>query len=208
LPDPIVVLGKVAERLDDDRVMRLLKLILKANGKRGVPQGGVISPLLSNIYLTEVDKMLERAKEVTRCGKYTYLEYARFADDLVILVDGFRKWGWLGRAAYKRLLEELHKLEVQINPAKTRLVDLARGETFSFLAFDFRRAKTRRGKWGVRFTPRQKARTALLRAILGTWLTRLTEHFVFCARFGRWRKSKRPTVSQFPLKATPAPGPV
>jgi RNA-directed DNA polymerase len=41
----------------------------------------VISPLLSNLYLTEVDRMLERAKEVTRFGKYTALEYARFADD-------------------------------------------------------------------------------------------------------------------------------
>ena len=82
-----IVLKKVAERVKDGEVMRLLKLILKANGKRGVPQGGVISPLLSNIYLNEVDKMLERAKEVTRCGRYTYIEYARFADDLVILVD-------------------------------------------------------------------------------------------------------------------------
>jgi RNA-directed DNA polymerase len=151
--------------VDDDQVIRLLKLILKANGGRGVPQGGVISPLLSNIYLTGVDKMLERAKEVTRCGKYTYLEYARFADDLVILVDGFRKWDWLGKAAYKRLLEELDKLEVQINPEKTRMMDLARDETFSFLGFDFRRAKTRRGKWGVRITPRRKARTALLRKL-------------------------------------------
>ncbi len=43
--------------------------------------GGVISPLLSNIYLTEVDAMLERAKEVTRNGRYTYVEYARYADD-------------------------------------------------------------------------------------------------------------------------------
>lgn len=160
-----ILLRKVAERVDDDQVMRLLKLILKASGKRGVPQGGVISPLLSNIYLTEVDKMLERAKEVTRCGEYTYLEYARFADDLVILVDGFRKWNWLSKAAYKRLLEELDKLDVQINPDKTRMVDLARDETFSFLGFDFRRAKTRRGKWGVRITPRQKARTALLRKL-------------------------------------------
>ena len=160
-----ILLRKVAERVDDDKVMRLVKLILKANGERGVPQGGVISPLLSNIYLTDVDKMLERAKEVTRCGQYTYLEYARFADDLVILVDGFRKWDWLGKAAYKRLVEELHELEVQINPDKTRMVDLARDETFSFLGFDFRIAKTRRGRRGVRFRPRQKARTALLRKL-------------------------------------------
>jgi hypothetical protein len=41
----------------------------------------VISPLLSNLYLNEVDKMLERAKETTRNGKYTYVEYARYADD-------------------------------------------------------------------------------------------------------------------------------
>src|SRR5678815_4645968 len=45
-----------------------------------VPQGGVISPVLSNLYLNEVDRMLERAKESTRCGKYTFIEYARFAD--------------------------------------------------------------------------------------------------------------------------------
>lgn len=82
-----IVLEKVAKRVNDDDVMHLLKMMLKASGKQGVPQGGVISPLLSNLYLTEVDRMLERAKEVTRYGRWTAVEYARFADDLVILVD-------------------------------------------------------------------------------------------------------------------------
>src|SRR6202050_2336818 len=80
-----LLLGKVAQRVSDVEVLRLLKLMLKATGKRGVPQGGVISPTLSNLYLNEVDKMLERAKESTRCGQYTYVEYARYADDLVVL---------------------------------------------------------------------------------------------------------------------------
>ena len=160
-----ILLKKVAERVNDDKVMRLLKLILKAGGKRGVPQGGVISPLLSNIYLNEVDKMLERAKEVTRCGRFTYIEYARFADDLVILVDGFRKWEWLLKAAYKRLVQEFEKLDVQMNQEKTRVVDLTRDETFSFLGFDYRRVRTRRGVWGVRITPKTEKRTALLREL-------------------------------------------
>ena len=160
-----LLLGKVAHRVDDGQVMRLLKLILKASGSRGVPQGGVISPLLSNLYLNEVDKMLERAKAVTRRGRYTYIEYARYADDLVILVDGYRQWGKLAQAAYQRLLEELAKLDVQLNLEKTRWVDLAKGESFGFLGFDFRRTKTLRGVWGVRYVPKMKARTALLRKL-------------------------------------------
>jgi RNA-directed DNA polymerase len=160
-----ILLRKVAERVQDDQVMRLLKLLLKVGGKKGVPQGGVISPLLSNIYLNEVDKMLERAKEVTRRGKYTYIEYARFADDVVVLVDGLRKWEWLLKAVYKRLVEEFEKLDIQMNHEKTRIVDLTRDEVFSFLGFDYRRVKTRRGVCGVRVTPRMKARTALLREL-------------------------------------------
>ena len=112
--------------------MHLLKIMLKANGRCGVPQGGVISPLLSNLYLTEVDRMLERAKEVTRSGKYTYIEYARFADDLVILIDAYPQHDWLLPAVEKRLREELAALQVEINEEKSRIVDFGRGESFGF----------------------------------------------------------------------------
>jgi RNA-directed DNA polymerase len=65
-----LLLEKVALRVHDDDVMRLLKMILKATGKKGVPQGEVISPLLSNLYLTEVDRMLEKAIQTTRRERY------------------------------------------------------------------------------------------------------------------------------------------
>ncbi|MHC4706364.1 MAG: group II intron reverse transcriptase/maturase [Planctomycetota bacterium] len=157
-----LLLAKVAKRVNDDKVMRLIKLILKAGGKRGVPQGGVISPLLSNLYLNEVDMVLERAKEVTRRGRYTYIEYARFADDIVVLIDGYRRWEWLVEAVYRRLREELANIDVHINVEKTRLVDLGRGESFGFLGFDYRRSQNLGGKLGVAVTPQMKARTALL----------------------------------------------
>ena len=156
-----LLLRKIAQRVSDAKILKLVKEMLKAAGKRGVPQGGVISPLLSNLYLNEVDKMLEKAKEVTRNGKYTYIEYARFADDLVILVDGYRRWEWLLKGAYHRLIEEFDKLDVQLNKEKSRIVDLAKGESFGFLGFEFRQVHTRQGKLGVRIAPTSKARTAL-----------------------------------------------
>jgi RNA-directed DNA polymerase len=159
------LLAKVARRVDDADVMRLLKIMLKANGQRGVPQGGVISPLLSNLYLTEVDGMLERAKETTRVGKYTYIEYARFADDLVILIDAYPRHDWLMAAVEKRLREELADLQVEINEEKSRIVDLGRGGSFGFLGFDFRRIRSRRGAWRANYTPQLKRRTALQRKL-------------------------------------------
>jgi RNA-directed DNA polymerase len=159
------LLAKVAARVDDADVLRLLKMILKASGKKGVPQGGVISPLLSNLYLNEVDRMLERAKEVTRRGKYTYVTYARYADDLVILVDAFPQHDWLLKAVAKRLREELAKLGVEVNEEKSRVVDLAKGESFGFLGFEFRRIRSLGGVWRAQYAPKLKKRTALLQKL-------------------------------------------
>ena len=157
-----IVLEKVARRVNDEAVLWLLRLLLNASGKQGVPQGGVISPLLSNLYLTEVDRMLERAKAVTRQERWTAVEYARFADDLVILVDGHPRQQWLRQAVEQRLREELAKLQVEVNEDKSRKVDLQRGECFGFLGFEFRRILSRRGRWMPLLLPKGKKRTALL----------------------------------------------
>jgi len=157
-----IVLEKVAERINDVRVMQLLKLILKASGKRGVPQGGVISPLLSNLYLNDVDKMLEQAKTVTRYRQWAVVEYARFADDMVVLVSAHPNQRWLRGAVEKRLREELGKLEVEVNEDKTYRAELSRGESFGFLGFEFRRVRSRSGRWMPLYLPQTKKRTALL----------------------------------------------
>ena len=156
-----LLLAKVARRVQDDAVMYLLKMMLKATGEKGVPQGGVISPLLSNLYLTEVDRMLEQAIATTRRGQYTHVQYARFADDLVILIDSHPRHDWLVKAVDRRLREELGKLRVEINEEKSRMVDLSKGEKFSFLGFEFRRILSRNQKWRPHFAPKLKKRTAL-----------------------------------------------
>jgi len=108
--------------------------------------------------------MLERMKRETSRSGFTYIEYARYADDLVVLVDGYGgKWERLLKETYRKLLEELARIAVKVNTEKTRLVDMMKRETFSFLGFDFRRMKAKSGKWTVWTTPRVKARTKLLR---------------------------------------------
>jgi len=156
-----LLLEKVARRVQDGAVMGLLKMILKATGEKGVPQGGVISPVLSNLYLTEVDRMLEKAIATTRYGKYTSVQYARFADDLVILIDSHRRHDWLVRAVERRLREEVAKLRVEINEDKSRMVDLAKGGSFTFLGFEYRRILSRNGVWRPYYAPKLKKRTAL-----------------------------------------------
>jgi RNA-directed DNA polymerase len=156
-----LLLEKVARRVQDDEVMHLLKMMLEVTGEKGVPQGGVISPLLSNLYLTEVDRMLEKAISTTRQGQYTYVQYARFADDLVILIDSHPRHDWLVKAVERRLREELAKLRVEINEDKSRMVDLAKGGSFTFLGFEYRRIRSRKRVWRPYYAPKLKKRTAL-----------------------------------------------
>jgi RNA-directed DNA polymerase len=156
------LLAKVARRIQDATLTRLLKQMLKSTGKKGVPQGGVISPLLSNLYLNEVDQVLEKATAITRFGQYTRVQYARFADDMVLLIDSHPRQDWLVKAVARRVREELVKLKVEINEEKSRMVDLSKGESFCFLGFEFRLIRSRFGKWWPQYVPRLKKRTALL----------------------------------------------
>lgn len=160
-----LLLAKVARRVQDGEVLHLLKLILKASGRRGVPQGGVASPLLANIYLNEVDRMLERAQEVTRVGPWAVMTYARYADDLVVLITSHPRQDWLVGAVDKRLGEEFAKLGIEVNREKSRVVDLTRGESFGFLGFEFRRVRSLAGKWRPQYTPKRAKQTEVLRKV-------------------------------------------
>jgi len=159
------LLRMVAKRVSDPAVLRLLKLLLRATGRRGLPQGGPLSPLLSNIYLTPVDGMLERARKTTRHGPFWCVAYARWADDLVILVDADRRQDWLLRAVCRRVREELAKLGIPVNEEKSRVVDLERGDTFTFLGFEFRRVRSSHGAWRPQYTPTRHKRTELLQKL-------------------------------------------
>ena len=160
-----LLLEQVGRRVQDAEVMYLLRLILKANGAKGVPQGGVISPLLSNLYLNGVDEMMEKAREVTRRKGYYNLDYIRSADDMVILVHGHpSEDGWL-KTVQRRLKEELNKLQVQMNQEKTKVVNLKEGGCFSFLGFDIRLNRNREGKTYVSKTPRMKKRKEIGRKV-------------------------------------------
>ena len=165
-----IALAKIAQRVQDADVLRLVKLILKASGKFGLPQGNPLSPLISNLYLNCIDEMLEKGKRVTQTNGYENFEYVRFADDLVILINEKPRNAWLVPAIIKRLREELTKLGLTINEQKTKIVDFKDPkQSFPFLGFDYRYRKTRQGKDGILRTPRRQARIKLQQKIKATF---------------------------------------
>jgi group II intron reverse transcriptase/maturase len=157
-----VLLQKIARRVQDPDVLRLVKLVIKAAGKIGVPQGGPFSPLAANIYLTDVDWYFDAIRVKTAQDGYEAVNYHRFADDIVITVSGHHtKKGW-APLARKRLLEQLEPLGVKLNEEKTKIVDVLKGEAFGYLGFDIRRVLNRKGSGHfILLTPKKKARQAM-----------------------------------------------
>jgi len=157
-----VLLDKIAKRIQDPRVLHLVKQIIKVGGKVGVPQGGPFSPLAANIYLNEVDWFFDAIRRKTAQGSYEAVNYHRFADDIVVTVSGHHtKRGWAQRAL-QRLQEQFALISVELNREKTKVVNTLNGEAFGFLGFDLRRVRKRKGEgYFVLMTPKKKARKAI-----------------------------------------------
>jgi RNA-directed DNA polymerase len=157
-----VLLEKIARRVQDPYVLWLVKQILKAGGKIGVPQGGPFSPLAANIYLNDVDWAFDEIREKTKQGPYEAVNYHGFADDMVITVSGHHtKRGWAERAQ-QRLGQQLAPLGVELNAERTKVVNTLKGEAFGVLGFDIRRVRNRQKQRDyILMTPKKKARFAI-----------------------------------------------
>ena len=128
------LLTLMAQRVADGRVLRLIRTMLKAGSygkgqlfpsERGTPQGGVVSPLLSNILLTPFDREM----------RHKGYQLTRFADDWVVTCTSATE----ARAAIAAALRILSVLGVQLHPQKTRVVHVRRG--FEFLGYLIRRGR-------------------------------------------------------------------
>jgi RNA-directed DNA polymerase len=134
-----------------------------------------IGPLWANVFLDDVDRMLERAQSSTQQGIYEVVRYTRFADDLLVLVSSHPSASHWAPMVERRLREELGKLDLTINEEKSRIVDFGAGESFDFLGYTFRWTDSEKtpGKKVVLARPRKKKRTEFLQALKVTMCKRL-----------------------------------
>jgi group II intron reverse transcriptase/maturase len=177
----------VSQRIGDGVILRLLSKWLHAGvveggqlhyGEAGTPQGGVVSPLLSNIYLHEVfDRWFAEVVQERMEGRVFAV---RYADDLVI---GFTHRGDAQRV-YRVIFQRFEKYGLKLHPEKTRLVAFGRPdrkgtdgqpteqpEVFDFLGFTHYWGKARKGYWVIK---RKTAAKRLRRSIraAGDWCRR------------------------------------
>lgn len=159
----------VRKRIKDEKILDLIWDFLRAGimeeGKLrhsvlGTPQGGIVSPLLANIYLHELDKYMERytalprwEREKRKRWRLANFLYIRYADDFVVLCDGTREQvEALRQELYEFLKAEL-KLELSIE--KTKVTHVSEG--FVFLGYQIDRGITGSGKWAPRIRIPAKA---------------------------------------------------
>jgi RNA-directed DNA polymerase len=137
------LLARVADKVSDGRVLQLVKAYLRQGvleeGKywtpeQGTPQGGVISPLLSNIYLDPLDHRMAALR----------VEMVRYADDFVLLCQTESQ----AQAALMEVQRWTAEAELTLHPEKTRIVDASQRGGFDFLGYHFERGM----KW-----PREKS---------------------------------------------------
>ena len=183
------MLAKVARRVEDGKVLAMVKQFLKCTGDRGVPQGSPLSPLLANLALNGLDHMLDRGSG--------FLTYARYLDDMVVLTPNSAKGRVWADRALERIRWEAEAIGVSLNTEKTRIVTMTdERAVFAFLGFEFRWVPSKKtGWWYPCMTPRPKTVTAVLRKIRDT--LRVSQHLPMQAVVAKLNEILRGWVNYF-----------